>query len=523
MKCAILAVCCLVALATALDPDTVWVRVFDPGGNAHEMGKSLVVVDGNALYVAGTLHDNHTLIPYWAVRRYTLTGDVVWTESLAVQTPGSGAGPCELAYSPAGILVVGGTAGEVGGYRRYLHACDTTGQMLWSHVFTSAAAYFNISVAADDAANAYMAGQTLTDSGRVDYLTVKVDSGGIIVWQNAFGGSAAGTDLVGGIAVDALGGVYVAGGSQDSTGGELPTLVKYDSDGELAWVDFLGVGQVGAGSFQDITSGADGDIYVAGQDLWSPGSPGPVARYRPDGDTVWCRWLSGRARRLCLDDEGSVCATGITPDGQDIRTWKLSPDGGLVWERTYDGPSGLKDEPEAITTDRFGNVIVVGLSVDSAVGEPVEVYATLVYSAGGELLRDHRYRHMGSNYFGAAQAVGTDSEGCIYLTGRTKFTEFSIYDWLTIKYPPAPSGVEADKSDVGSSPMGQTICRGVLSIGDGRQKTVDRADLLDITGRKVKDLLAGENDIRHLAPGVYFVRTAGSGERTAARKIVIQN
>jgi YVTN family beta-propeller protein len=50
------------------------------------------------------------------------------------------------------------------------------------------------------------------------------------------------------------------------------------------------------------------------------------------------------------------------------------------------------------------------------------------------------------------------------------------------------------------------------------------AVLLDIAGRKVMDLQPGENDIRHLAPGVYFVHepTADSRQLAAVRKVVIQ-
>jgi len=43
--------------------------------------------------------------------------------------------------------------------------------------------------------------------------------------------------------------------------------------------------------------------------------------------------------------------------------------------------------------------------------------------------------------------------------------------------------------------------------------------LLDITGRRVADLHPGANDIRHLAPGVYFVRREGNKMTT---KVVIQ-
>ena len=51
------------------------------------------------------------------------------------------------------------------------------------------------------------------------------------------------------------------------------------------------------------------------------------------------------------------------------------------------------------------------------------------------------------------------------------------------------------------------------------------AKLLDATGRVVMDLSSGPNDIRHLAPGVYFARrpeTEDGRPGTAVRKIVIQ-
>ena len=65
-----------------------------------------------------------------------------------------------------------------------------------------------------------------------------------------------------------------------------------------------------------------------------------------------------------------------------------------------------------------------------------------------------------------------------------------------------------------------TICRGVLLLPDSQD-----VDLLDITGRKVMDLKPGENDVRHVAPGVYFIRrpeTEDGRPSTAVRKIVIQ-
>ncbi|MEO0068571.1 MAG: hypothetical protein ABIK23_05510 [candidate division WOR-3 bacterium] len=67
-----------------------------------------------------------------------------------------------------------------------------------------------------------------------------------------------------------------------------------------------------------------------------------------------------------------------------------------------------------------------------------------------------------------------------------------------------------------------TIVRNVLrweKTGDRRPMTDDgsAAFLVDVTGRKVFDLKPGENDVRHLSPGVYFIRS-GSG---IDRRVVI--
>jgi YVTN family beta-propeller protein len=71
---------------------------------------------------------------------------------------------------------------------------------------------------------------------------------------------------------------------------------------------------------------------------------------------------------------------------------------------------------------------------------------------------------------------------------------------------------------------GATVARGALCLASGhRQNAGCRAELLDISGRKVLDLTPGANDVRRLAPGVYFVLEASSVGRDAPSitKVVI--
>ncbi len=91
--------------------------------------------------------------------------------------------------------------------------------------------------------------------------------------------------------------------------------------------------------------------------------------------------------------------------------------------------------------------------------------------------------------------------------------------------PTGNPGVKEKQQTACSRRLTASIARDVLRVADGRRQTVDRADLRDVTGRKVMELRPGENDIRHLAPGVYFIRrpeTEDGRPSPAVRKVVIQ-
>jgi DNA-binding beta-propeller fold protein YncE len=106
-------------------------------------------------------------------------------------------------------------------------------------------------------------------------------------------------------------------------------------------------------------------------------------------------------------------------------------------------------------------------------------------------------------------------------------------------YRDDPVGVEEQTRmrDEGGR-MSQTIVRRVLRLGQSGDRPSSGGTvpvLLDITGRKVMDLEPGENDVRSVAPGVYFIapspQSSGAapgfakparGEEAGVRKVVIQ-
>ena len=71
----------------------------------------------------------------------------------------------------------------------------------------------------------------------------------------------------------------------------------------------------------------------------------------------------------------------------------------------------------------------------------------------------------------------------------------------------------------------QTVVRDILYLPAARgEKRKARGELLDVSGRKVLDLKPGANDVRALAPGVYFVLEppqAPSPKPQTVRRVVI--
>ena len=90
---------------------------------------------------------------------------------------------------------------------------------------------------------------------------------------------------------------------------------------------------------------------------------------------------------------------------------------------------------------------------------------------------------------------------------------------VAIAEPKQSEGTQARK--------GASVVRGVLFLPEASSRKPEAASwLLDVSGRKVVDIHPGANDVRALAPGVYFVREAqaqAQAQARAVRKVVKLN
>jgi phosphoribosylformylglycinamidine (FGAM) synthase PurS component len=90
------------------------------------------------------------------------------------------------------------------------------------------------------------------------------------------------------------------------------------------------------------------------------------------------------------------------------------------------------------------------------------------------------------------------------------------------KIDPNPAIAEIAKPELRMTNGGASIIYGVLCLPEATSHKPQAASLMDISGRKVLDLKPGANDVRALAPGVYFVReTQAQAQAQAVRKVIL--
>ena len=279
-------------------------------------------------------------------------------------------------------------------------------------------------IAVDQAGNAYITGETVSNdfptqnpmqplSGAgTDAFIAKIDpSGSALVYSTYFGGN--GADFGHGIAVDALGNVFVSGRTESSN---FPTT---------------------PGAFQTAFNGGTGDAFVA--------------KLNPSGSAlIYSTYIGGDSydagRGIAIDTAGNAYVTGyfyiehypvtigafqtVNRGAYDAFLTKLDPAGAKLLYSTYLGGIG-DDNGLAVAVDSQGNAIVTGSTgsnnfpmlnaAQGVFGGNYDAFVTKVNANGSELVYS---TYAGGDKFERGSGVGVDALGNAYAAGQSQSSNF---------------------------------------------------------------------------------------------------
>jgi uncharacterized delta-60 repeat protein len=241
----------------------------------------------------------------------------------------------------------------------------------------------------DSESRSYVLGQTWVTGSQEDYLLIRYDQSGSIVWEVSYDDPLEGQDIPVELALDSTIHIGAIGSSYSG---------QYEG-----WLDYCAV-------------------------LWdTAGNEKCVARYNGDGD------LGDHGVSITFDTQGNFIVTGHALHGTDteydITTLKYDTTGTPLWEVRYDGPVSQGDYATKVIADSQDNVVVCGTSRG---GYGHRDYVTLKYDPDGQLLWSKRYNGPGFMEDYSTDMI-LDRDDNIYVTGRSKGSQQN-YDIATVKY-----------------------------------------------------------------------------------------
>lgn len=302
-------------------------------------------------------------------------------------------------------------------------------------------------IAVSNSGDVYVAGQSggYVGSNYVTLQTVlKYASNGTLAWANTYG-NVAGPNIARSILVDALGYVYVGGTDGGAAGTGDMCVRKLDPAGNVVWEATYDGIQHGYDYVYQIAFAPNGDIVAAGNTSLPLTSTTDIAVMRVDasGTVLWAREVNGAgnasdsAFAVAIDAAGNAYVAGYTTtttQGQDTALLAYDPTGNLLWSRSFNGTSNGNDVLRKVGVDRFGRVIALGGATNVGTGTDFVLFA---YDAAGNLAWQRGWDGA-AHLDDTARGLAFDAIGNIHVAGyRTNATDV---DAVAVEYD--PNGVE---------------------------------------------------------------------------------
>lgn len=430
---------CGVSAAASAQVTEQWVARYNGPGNGPDSARAICLDALGNIYVAGTSRGDSTGDDYVVVK-YDPDGTELWVARY--NGPADGADTlADMKCDPDGNVYVTGSSAGVDTQSDYTTVkYDAEGNELWVAQYDGPASLADVAraIILDGDANVYVTGESeISGLNFRESATIKYDPGGNPLWVDRrlppVGPGNRSASLAA-MAFDPDGNLIVTGSFGNRVQCVVPPpprfhnyrrvySVKYAPSGKLVWERIVGsLPPCGPNPF--LLQVGTAIAVDADGNAYVTGSV--TVKYSPDGTQLWLRTgILGQA----VAWDGNVYVTGRASERIDFRTRKYDPAGNQLWSADYNGPGDDFDVAAALGLDSVGNVYVTGRSPGLGTGDD---YATLKYDADGNELWVARHDGPTSGEDRAA-AIFVDPKGNLFVTG-TSVGKGTGNDFLTIKY-----------------------------------------------------------------------------------------
>jgi len=471
----------------------IWSAFYNSPGNLSDVPVAFDVTSQGDIYVTGYTQINS--LDYITTVKFNSNGILQWAR--IYQGGWGNDEPTNLCLDKQGnVIVIGYSLVSVTLSRALTIKYSPAGDSLWVRKFSQLPFASNVFYSvADDSNNVY--GTGLYGTNGWDYLTVKYNSIGNLLWYNTYDNPQHSDDVAAFVDVDNNMNVFVVGTNVVQSNLFNNTLLKINSAGTLQWSRiFVGI------------IGGQGHCV----------SPGGLV-LMPDGNSIYYV---------------TECSNGTGGGGYDIVTLKYDSVGDSIWVRTYGGGvDGTQNVASSLKLDRFGNCYIIGTGNYITSGDD---YVTLKYLPNGIQQWVVTYNGPLSNSNDQASDAVIDSGLNVFVTGSSSRQNQpqALWDAATIKYS-QPIGILNNSNSLpGKFSLNQNYPNpfNPITVIEYELPALSNVilNMYNITGQLVKSLVdARQNagyysvavNLENLASGVYFYSLISNGSFIDTKKLVL--
>ncbi len=214
----------------------LWYMIYHIAGYPAR-GNALTLDNSGNIFVASQSETYSTGYDY-ATIKYTPSGFESWVSRYTGPGDSTDA-PTSITLDMAGnIYVTGSSTGSTSRDDIVTIKYNSIGTELWVARYNGTGNSLDIaySIAVDYLGNTFVGGRSMGASLNYDFIVLKYDPNGNLLWASRYNGPNNLTDYGYAMMVDNSGSVYITGGSGSTTALYDYATVKYDNNGNLEWV-----------------------------------------------------------------------------------------------------------------------------------------------------------------------------------------------------------------------------------------------------------------------------------------------
>ncbi|MBI1841880.1 MAG: hypothetical protein HYR88_13660 [Verrucomicrobia bacterium] len=451
--------------AGEFDPtgNLIWSFNYRPDAASDTCTQQIETDDAGGVYVAGGGNDSYILTKAFP--------DPAWTRVFPLGTNRSGAPFAIASDANRNVYVAGYVYGDSKDF--LLLKYDSQGKLLWTRQSDGGGFSEDIctQLLADAAENVYVIGSSKASRVSSHYTVVKYGKAGQTLWQQDYADPALPLSVYGAyisaVFFDLVGNICVCGADG---------IIKYDRDGKLVWRERHS-------AWKSIPARDGGIIANVVSDGWSPGDTSWIHRYDRDGRLLWRSGVHTNELNggfIGLDEVGNAyLGSGGSPVS---RVSKYDSEGTRIWTSTL---------PSQIQFVRGMQIGPTG-SVFICSGGGTAKFVRISSSGTPKLLQ-----------LSADQDV--DIGGSVTLSAQVTGSAPLLYQWILNDAPIAGATAPTLHIDtVTSQDLGSYTLRAQNSAGAIYSKAIElRATRPNITVRPFSSrILAGQSTVlRAVATG----------------------